>query len=490
VSILNDNLSADLLIIGGGGSGLAAAVQASELGCKDIFVLEKRSSPGGTSRLSLGILAAESPVQKRAMIDCSRDYCFKTAMEFSHWQINPRIVRAFIEKSGDTVRWLEEKGLKFNCLPFYLKQAHPTWHVPEGNGAALVDALVQNCSNAGVKVMTGTSARRIILDSSGAVEGVIATAADKEFRISTGRVIICTGGSAGNNEILKKYYPHYFEDMKCMGLPQTGDGLALATEAGADVDCPGTLLAGADVPVAIPVSHGLEAQTQVRFMAFSMEPETLWVNKNGQRFIDEGSCSNHFESPNAILRQPGKEACILFDSGILRQMPVEKFVKDAIPRRQKIDVLIKAMHEADKHGQVKISSSWTEISGWIGADCSTLKTTVDEYNDFCRHGYDRIFAKATEYLLPLVEPPFFAVRAAVTFVDTVGGIKINEKMQVMDKSDNPIPGLFAAGVTTGGWESETYCAVLSGSAFGFAINSGRIAAENALKGLPEAAHQL
>ena len=76
---------------------------------------------------------------------------------------------------------------------------------------------------------------------------------------------------------------------------------------------------------------------------------------------------------------------------------------------------------------------------------------------------------------------FYAIRTRFGFHGTVGGIKINERMEVIDNRENSIPGLFSAGIDTGGWESETYCVVLGGSTFGFAINSGRIAAKNAVK---------
>lgn len=75
--------------------------------------------------------------------------------------------------------------------------------------------------------------------------------------------------------------------------------------------------------------------------------------------------------------------------------------------------------------------------------------------------------------------PYYAIKCHADFMNTIGGIKINERMEVLGKEDNPIAGLYGAGVDVGGWQSDTYCAVLSGSAFGFAVNSGRIAGENA-----------
>jgi fumarate reductase flavoprotein subunit len=128
---------------------------------------------------------------------------------------------------------------------------------------------------------------------------------------------------------------------------------------------------------------------------------------------------------------------------------------------------------------VRIFSSWDEFAEWTGADPGVLKATIDEYNAACDQGHDPIFAKEPKYLLPLRKPPYYAIKWGASFLHTIGGIKINGNMEVLDKQDNPITGLYAAGVDTGGWESETYCMRLPGHALGFAINSGRIAGENA-----------
>jgi fumarate reductase flavoprotein subunit len=105
-------MEAEIVIIGGGGAGMAAALTAAEKGCTNITVLEKAGSPGGNSAMAHDLFGAESPVQIRMGTDARRDNFFKTAMRWSHWsKVNPRLVRAFIDKSGDTIRWLEEKGI-------------------------------------------------------------------------------------------------------------------------------------------------------------------------------------------------------------------------------------------------------------------------------------------------------------------------------------------------------------------------------------------
>jgi fumarate reductase flavoprotein subunit len=129
---------------------------------------------------------------------------------------------------------------------------------------------------------------------------------------------------------------------------------------------------------------------------------------------------------------------------------------------------------------VEIFDSLEELAGWIGIAPAELKAEIDTYNENCDRGRDSLFTKDRRYLIPLRTPPYYAIRWSASIINTIGGIKINERTEVLDKQDNPIPGLYAAGVDSGGWESMTYCWLISGHAFGFAVYSGRIAGENAV----------
>ena len=131
---------------------------------------------------------------------------------------------------------------------------------------------------------------------------------------------------------------------------------------------------------------------------------------------------------------------------------------------------------------MKIANTWKEIGAWIGAKGMALKATIDEYNQSSDRGYDGKFFKNRKFLQALRIPPFYAVKCHQSFLGTLGGIKINRNMEVLNREDEAIPGLYAAGNDTGGWEGDTYgLSVLPGSAYGFAVNSGRMAGENAVK---------
>jgi fumarate reductase flavoprotein subunit len=447
-----ENLDADIVVVGGGGCGLAAAVAAAEKGAY-VVLLEKRRTVGGSSVMAEGLFAAKSPVQKRMKIDARSDTLFRIAMDYAHWQINPRIVRAFIDKSGDTIDWLQGKGMHFRCLQYY----------------------PNNCICLGVRVLENNAVKKILTDTRKRVTGVVAATKGKKRKVTAKSVIIATGGYGGNKKLLRKYYPYYNEHMVCLGVPHMGDGLIMATELGAATEGLGILHLAGNAPRG---SFELEVVAE--------EPNTIWLNKKGERFIDEAAGFKHFESTNALVRQPGGVGYILLDEGVKRDM-MEKGVMKGLslkaPRGTKLARLgeeLALASEKDKEW-VRISHSWNELAGWIGAKPEVMKNTIDEYNSFCDQGYDTVFTKDREYLVALRTPPYYALRCYARFMGTIGGIKINHHMEVLDHEDNPIPGLYAGGNDTGGWETETYNVELAGTTLGFAINSGRIAGENAAR---------
>ncbi len=473
-----ENLVADVVVVGGGGCGLAAATAAAEKGAK-VILLEKQGAPAGNSIFAVGIFAAESPTQRRLSINTPKDELFKIAMNYAHWDVNPRIFRAFLDKSADTVQWLEEKGIVFNNIPpLFPSHNIRTWHclLDRNVGPVLLKVLRKECEDMGVQLLFHCTAKKIFTGEQGEVTGVLATMKGKELKINARTVIIATGGYGGNQELLKKYSPSYSENIRYIGFPHvTGDGLLMATEIGAATEGLGTLILH---------THFFEGSKHIN--GFAQEPSSLWVNKNGERFVDEALTFHPTECGNIIYRQPDKCVYALFDDKLKNKIVEEGLHKG--DRREKPGLAgVKPTNldeelrlQADK-GKVRIADSWDDIAGWMGVPPEVLQATIDEYNSFCDRGHDEIFAKDRRYLQALRTPPYYAVRCYLCFLTTVGGIKINHHMEVLDEQDKPIPGLYAGGDTTGGWESDTYCIHLSGSAFGFAVNSGRISGENATK---------
>ena len=453
-----------VVVVGGGGSGLAAALTAAEKGGR-VVVVEKRRVLGGNTAMAAVMFGAETPFQKRRNLNISRDYAFRAAMSYAHWRIDPNIVRAFIDDTGTMVEWLEKKGLEFEDIPDYFPYQDPrVFQFVKGKGAALVKTLARECKLRGVTFLTNTEARKIKRDREKNITGILVAAEDREFVIPARSVIIATGGYAGNKEMMRKYCPSFSDDLILFGLPiNMGDGFRMVTRAGAAAEGLGLLqtigprFAGSSYVAAIVV-----------------EPNTIWINKKGQRFVDESLSFRWPEAANALARQPDKICYDLFDEGIKRSFADRGLKRGfmAYPTGTKMTRLDREIESAAKSGEIRISTSLADIAEWMGIETKDLRGTLDEYNSFCDAGRDSSYMKSPEYLVPLRTPPFYAIKCHQSFHGTVGGIKINHRMEVLDKLGRAIPGLFAAGSDTGGWEGDTYCIDLSGSTLAFAISSG------------------
>jgi fumarate reductase flavoprotein subunit len=468
------NLETQVVIVGGGGAGMAAAIAAKETGA-EVILLERRRSFGGNSAKAGGIFAAESHLQRRRRLDVRRDTCFREAMNFSHNRANPRPFRAFINKSADTIKWLESMGLKFHDVPPYFPgQVLISWHCPKAGGRAIVNTLARHCKTLGIKMIPRAKVTGLMRDDGGNITGLIARYQREPLRVSAVSIVLASGGFAGNIEMLKKYAQYYHENINRIGLPHTGEGILMAMEAGAATEGLGTLhMTGPTFPPSRILS------------GLSLEPNTIWVNKKGVRFTDEGTGIKSFEAVNAQIRQPEMLSFTLFDTGIKQYLADNGFTKGmgSLYKMAKVKAAswLNELEEQGRKGNIKISGSWEEIADWAGLDARILKNTIEEYNAVCEKGYDPVFGKDRAYLKPLRTPPFYAMKSRPGMLTTMGGIRINEHMEVVDSNDDPIPGLFAGGADTGGWEPDTYNINLSGSTFGIAVNSGRIAGESAAR---------
>jgi fumarate reductase flavoprotein subunit len=463
------SLSADVVVIGGG-AGLAAAVAAAEKGAK-VIVLERLKKIGGNAALAAGILAAESPVQASLKIDATKEHLFKATMDYARWLIDPRIVKAYIDKSGDTIRWLEHMGIAFEDIPFcYPNQSPRIFHVIAGHGHRLVHTMQKRCGELGAEILCETSGKKILINKDDEVAGVIAKQRGKTISIEAKAAVIATGGYSGNKRLLRKYYPYYTDSLRLYGIPCPGDGLRMALEAGAATEGLGAVIAMGPL---------FEGSNYVHVV--SMEGNTVWVNKKGERFVNEDIIPS--ASSNALNMQPDRICFALFDSKIKQGFINDGIIKAVEPAKYSAGTRMKELDDELKReegrGTIRISHSWKEIAEWIGADIDSLKNTVAEYNRYCDKGWDNGFYKNRRFLQSLKTPPFYALRCTQAYHCTIGGIRINHRMEVINTENKRIPGLYASGNDAGGWVSGSYPHHLTGTALGFALNSARIAGENA-----------
>ena len=467
---------AQIAVVGGGASGMSAAVSAAEAGA-NVVILEANEAVGGNGLFPRGIFAVDSHIQRRKLVFADPDEMFRSAMEHSHWKIDPRIVRALIDLSGDTIKWLEDKGVPFSDVVHHLPNQNPeVYHItemPATAGRAVIKALESFCGRNGVSVLTGMRGKKLALDKNGAVEGIICEEKNGEqVSVSADKVILCTGGFAGNPDLVSKFYPGYNPEIVAAGggMRHCGDGVVMAMDAGADVE------GNFAMEISAPRIKGFEPLNVI-----IRKPYNVWLNKFGLRFADEGITYNFAQAANACLRQPDGLVWVVFDQNCIERAlsDGQDIIELIHSSPSAIEKFPQAIIEAQKDGILKVSETLSGLAGMIGCPKEVLENSLGEYNHFCEHNRDAIFAKKRGFLQKLDSPPFYAIKAGADMLITHGGIRVNERCEALDCNFDPIPNLYVAGVDFGGADADVYNVVMSGHGFGFAVNSGRIAGKNA-----------
>jgi fumarate reductase flavoprotein subunit len=477
--MMNRNTAeADVVVIGSGASGLAASLTAAQGGAR-VIVFEKRRTPGGTSNFFDGMFAVQSELQRMHYIDYDCDAAFKSIMEYSHWRANPRLVRAIVNESGKTISWLQQQGVEFSGVSINMPRSPGTYHVVAGGGGVVVKALVTRAKENGVDLRLGTPVTRIIKEG-GCITGVVAGGDPDDVQVRAKAVVVASGGFANNRRWIKKYTGLELEKtlLPIGNVDKFGDGIRMAWEVGAAEEGIGVLELYRVGPITTKISGQVEWPT--------VQPD-LWVDPRGERFCDEGIAFYDTSVGNVNAKIKEGYSYSLFDSTILerlRKEGLDKGVTPRIPPGTRLTNFDRELELLFKKGNtdVTVADSVEELAGKLGMDTAVLKSTVEEYNRFCEKKHDDLFAKDPRYLRPLKGPRFYAVKAHTIFLGTMGGIRINHNAEVIDKQENVIPGLYAAGFDAGGMYGDSYhISVASGSSVGFAFNSGRIAGKSALK---------
>lgn len=471
---------ADLVVIGSGVSGLAAAVTLAEGGAK-VVVFEKERSLGGTSNFFHGMFAVESDMQRERYITYSRDQAFKNIMAYSHWRANPRLVRAIVDESAGTIAWLQQSGVEFTEATINIPDAPRTYHLIKGRGEAIIKALTTRARELGAIILPATPVKQII-KSGNRIAGVIVEEKEEDVQVAAKAVIIASGGYANNREWIKKYagFELDTEVIPVGNVDKTGDGIRMAFEVGAAEKGLGVL----ELVRTGPVDPAFAMGSQLESVA--VQPD-LWVNSRGERFCDESVGFDDAAVGNASVNQSDGYNYSVFDTSIKQRLTdegIDKAMAMDFPPGSRTTELDRELEVArtNKSTEVFEADSIPELAGKIGVNAEVLADTIEEYNSFCEKGHDALFVKDPKYLRPIIGPKFYAIKARTIFLGTLGGIKINHNMEVIDKKGAVIPGLYAGGYDAGGMYGDSYSiGNSSGLSSSFATNSGRIAGKNALK---------
>jgi fumarate reductase flavoprotein subunit len=491
---------ADIVVIGSGSTGMVAALTAAEGGAK-VILLEKMQSMGGVSNFAEGMFAAESDMQRQQYVTYSRDDAFKTIMEYSHWRANPRVVRAFVDETSSTVAWLQKQGVEFVEVTTNMPGGPLVWHILKGpereRGSLMIKTLASRAKEKGVDFWLATPAKKLIKEGgpgkgqSGGnrVTGIIVEKDGEELRINAMAIMIATGGYANNKEWIKKYsgFDLGINLTPIGNVDKMGEGIRMAWEIGGAEEGMGVLQFLRGGPV---MGAGLSFIGPLE--SASNQPG-LRVSQDGERYCDESIIGNFAFDGNAMARQKGKPVFTIFDEALVlhwMEKGTDLGTGRIFPPGSRLNIG-EALKEAleTKAPDVYAADSVEELAGNIGLSPTVLKATVEEYNGFCEKGHDDLFAKDPKYLQPLRGSKFYALKSNLVFLGTLGGIKINHKMEVVDKKENPIPGLYAGGMDAGGIYGDSYDVKTCGGTLAFGVNSGRIAGKNATKYVGEVKKQ-
>jgi fumarate reductase flavoprotein subunit len=486
-------IETEIAIVGGGTAGLAAAVAAAEKGAK-VIVIEKASTTGGTGNMGMGPFAVESKLQRMKNITLTREEAFKIFMDYTHWRVDARLVSNYINKSADTLDWLEKMGVVWGGVESYVRGSYPTHHqvLPPGgksgvpmSASAMFKVLTDTANDLGVKFILKTAAKKLIKEQ-GKIVGLVAADESDEIQVKAKAVIIATGGFGDNPDMIKKYTPYEWgKDLFSMRIPgMVGEGIRMAWEAGAGAEGMNIeLTCGAGMPPRTEKVTDSAAMNAAMFSPISpafMQPNLI-VNLIGERFMNEAEMGNSTFFGNAVSRQINRCAFVIFDGVTVKEFEENGFYWTRMPTT-KINNFDAEFRKAQEKGNPSIfmASTLDELASQTGINAANLKKTVEEYNQACETGRDEIFHKRQLYLRPVKQPKFYAGKAIPGGYGSLGGIKINHRCEVVTEEQYPIPGLYAAGVDANSVFADSYIFILPGNTMGFALNSGRMAGENAV----------
>jgi fumarate reductase flavoprotein subunit len=356
----------------------------------------------------------------------------------------------------------------------------------KGFGSDMIAKLLPALESRGVEIHYKTWVKRLLTEKpNGRVTGAVVEGSDEaEVRVDADAVVIATGGYASNKDWVKKYTGYdlgtdLFDTVPCGKI---GEGIEMAWTVGAAEEGTGVLLFNIGAPpgdTIKPFGHMLGAIAQ----------PSLWINREGVRFCNEEIIQNMIHTGNAMARQPGRYTFRIFDEEMKRDLETHgglncgNYSPPAMPLTKLDSEIADAVK---KHNPfVLVADTLDKLASKMDVDKGVFRRTVETYNGFCVNARDDEFGKDRAHLRPVKSPKFYAFKCHLDFLCTLGGIKINEKTEVIDTKGQIIPGLYAAGCDAGGIYGDDYDLYASGIGSSFAVNSGRIAGESILSYLKD-----
>ncbi|MEG0944249.1 MAG: FAD-binding protein [Angelakisella sp.] len=441
----------DYLVIGAGVAGLSSAIEAADLGIKDILILEKTGKIGGSAFYSDGILSGyDTQITKALGVKVTQDEIYEEQMREKKYILDPELTKLTLEQSGKTINWLiDTLGIKFNN-EIIVKDGYgtlPTVHTVEGKGAGMAEFYQKALDDrSAIKLELETSATELIVED-GTVVGAVATTKDgKEVRIGAKAVLIATGGYSANYELFSNLHTPNSVFQTTNFKNQNGDGLVMATNIGAGTQNLDQL------QVYLREYNNPTSQYPYMF--------TIFVGQDGKRFMDEKRTAQTYnqEIKDDVIDLYGRTGVDYFwsiaDEASLTQMGIADAAKD--------------------HKGILVADTLEELAEKMGADKDAFVSTISTWNQACAKQTDAEFGRTSPMWFPIAKGPFYALQTTFFSSVTHGGLIKNADAQVLRFDGNVIPGLYAAGEVTTVTNSNGYT-------ISNAISFGRIAANHVQK---------
>lgn len=479
-----ESYDADLVIVGAGLTGTAAALRASELGLKTV-ILEKTNRVSGTGACSSGPFAVQSQLDLDAGNTMTVDEAFVLRMDEDKGRTNAALVYKVIANTGRMADWLQgnwtaigDAGMKVNPS----KDPMNLMHIYGKGTQKWQDLYDSYILPAGAELLYETQVSDVLTDEAGNVTAVAARKQDgTKVTVSTKAVLFCTGGFGGNPGMMETYLNGVFD---LVGLSSNvGAGINLMLDKGCRLSD--------DISPALAEFCGNDVLDYYSgYMKFINQIGFLMLDPSGARFMDEEWCLTESNGIGAAAMRRATWSWVILTQADLDSLQAEgvwghltqEYCDENEMRSRIIDpVYTTIKDEMDAclaAGQAYKADTLEELGQAVGFDETTYTQAIADYKECVANGSDPLFGKNPLLLYPLDEGPFYAVRIISPIDNTYNGIRINTYFQALDQDLVPsIKGLYVAGMDSGGYFTYPYSNFL-GSSSSYCLTSGMLAAES------------
>lgn len=474
----SETVKADVCVVGGGGTGLGAAIQARELGL-NVVLVDVGMAYGGSFVNTEGMSGVKTSFTSGYDYDPDVEAVVAKCMDYHHWVPNHSLYMNFYNESAETIDWCQEHGAKFSVAvktATSTSYVHIYDHSEDGAsdlpGQVFIENLGKAADNLGVSAYFQTRGRKVLMED-GKVVGLLAEREDKTvIKIEAPVVIVGSGGYSTNKEMINELCDILLnEEIFSLGAElRDGDGFKMVLDAGGSfAPFPGTIQwCGPVIPGCGWTSDGYAAAVQ----------PTLWFNQDGQRFCNEDLWLNNFAAAGIAQARQKRTYTIISESDLKYFEETGPYV-DVFTWKTVGTPLPEARSQFEALENVFLVESPIEAAEKLGINRENLEKTIAEYNEYCDEGTDPIFGKSKNHLRRL-DPPYYVAQISCGYYCTDGGLFVSPKFECLTEDGEVIPGLYAGGKDAGGLFGDSYDVVICpGTGAAFALNSGRLAAKNA-----------